>query len=67
MKVIKMGRQVKKRVYRVTCANCRTIYEFDESEGFKYDEDKIRASCPNCGCSNARRIWDYYDENSDDE
>lgn len=52
MKIIQRGVLPKDKVYRTTCVNCKTIFEFSDYEATKMfdqrDGDYLIVVCPVC-------------------
>jgi len=52
MKIIRHGQKPEEKTYEVTCAHCRTVFEFTQGEA-KYrsdqrDGDYLEIPCPVC-------------------
>jgi hypothetical protein len=61
MKIIKEGRLPQEKVYRTSCGNCGTVFEFKEAEA-KYtcdqrDGDFYTLHCPLRGCGAAVALY----------
>ena len=57
MKIIKRGKKSEERVYRVTCDDCGTVFEFKRAEAEyvsdQRDGDALTVKCPLC----KRKVW----------
>lgn len=67
MKIIKMGRAAKRRMYQVQCSRCQTIFEFGEDESVLYSHSLgayLSVYCPNCkgSCTKNPEDWEGKDE-----
>lgn len=52
MRIIKEGKLPGKQMYRVTCTNCKTEFEFEQDEATyssnQRDGDCLQIACPLC-------------------
>lgn len=54
MKIIHQGQKPGEKVYRLTCHNCKTVFEIQRFEGLvfraidQHDDNTLKHTCPTC-------------------